>query len=48
MGCMGIISKSCDVDSRQVGSRKLSRIRVDNSGGWLGEIKTIKVEFKSV
>jgi hypothetical protein len=45
---MGIISRSSDVDFGQVGSRRLSRNRVDSSGGWLGEIMTIEAKFKLV
>ncbi len=48
MGCMGIVNKSCDVYFGQVKLRRLSRNRVDSSGGWLNKIKTTKVEFKSV
>jgi hypothetical protein len=43
---MGIISRSCDVDFGQVGSRKLGGNRMDSSGGWLGEIRTIEAKFK--
>jgi hypothetical protein len=45
---MGIVSRSCDVYFGQVGQRRLSRNKVDSSGGWLGEIRTIEVEFKLV
>jgi hypothetical protein len=47
-GWMGIVNRSCDVHVGQAGPRRFSRDKVDRGEGWLSEIRTAKIKFKSV
>ncbi len=48
LGCMGIMSKCCDVYFGQAKPRRFNRNKVNNSKGWLGEVRIIEAEFKLI